>query len=132
METGEILLGISIALIAGLISNRLIKLINLPNVTGYLIVGILLGPYFFSLFNSNLTAQNLQQHINITDKMYISFADTFEWPINTENKEKNSIKFCYGLRSHFGILCDGTVVACCLDNEGKLVSYKKVLLVLLY
>ena len=55
METGEILLEISIALIAGLISNRLIKLINLPNVTGYLIVGILLGPYFFSLFNENLT-----------------------------------------------------------------------------
>lgn len=55
METGEILLKISIALIAGLISNRLIKLINLPNVTGYLIVGILLGPYFFSLFNENLT-----------------------------------------------------------------------------
>ena len=55
METGEILLGISIALIAGLISNRLIKLLNLPNVTGYLLVGILLGPYFFSLFNDNLT-----------------------------------------------------------------------------
>jgi hypothetical protein len=33
METGEILLGISIALIAGLISIRLIKLVNLPNVT---------------------------------------------------------------------------------------------------
>ena len=55
METGMILLGISIALIAGLVSNRLIKLINLPNVTGYLIVGILLGPYLFSLFNENLT-----------------------------------------------------------------------------
>lgn len=55
METGMILLGISIALIAGLVSNRLIKLINLPNVTGYLIVGILLGPYLFSLFNKNFT-----------------------------------------------------------------------------
>lgn len=55
MTTGEILLGISIALIAGLIANRLIKLVNLPNVTAYLLVGILLGPYFFSLFNKNLT-----------------------------------------------------------------------------
>lgn len=62
METGEILLGISIALIAGLISNRLIKLVNLPNVTGYLIVGILLGPYFFSLFNDNLTGV-LNEHM---------------------------------------------------------------------
>lgn len=55
METGFILLGLSIALIAGLVSNRLIRLLHLPNVTGYLIVGILLGPYFFSLFNKNLT-----------------------------------------------------------------------------
>ena len=71
-------------------------------------------------FNSNLVADNLQHHTSITDKIYISFADVFEWPIDTENKEKNSVKFCYGLRSHFGILCDGTVVACCLDSEGKL------------
>lgn len=55
METGRILLGISIALIAGLISNRLIKLVHLPNVTAYLIVGILLGPYLFSLFSADLT-----------------------------------------------------------------------------
>ena len=72
------------------------------------------------IFNTNVDISNLQHHTSITDKIYISFADTFEWPINTENKEKSSIKFCYGLRSHFGILCDGTVVACCLDSEGKL------------
>ena len=71
-------------------------------------------------FDANISEQNLQCHISITDKTYISFADVFEWPINTENTEKNSVKFCYGLRSHFGILCDGTVVACCLDSEGKL------------
>ena len=71
-------------------------------------------------FNINLTNDNLQPHTSIADNIYISFADAFEWPITTENKEKNCVKFCYGLRSHFGILCDGTVVACCLDNEGKL------------
>ena len=49
METGYILLAISIALILGLLSNRLSKKLNLPNVTGYLIVGILIGPYLFSL-----------------------------------------------------------------------------------
>ena len=26
--------------------------------------------------------------------------------------------FCYGLRDHFGILSDGTVVPCCLDSDG--------------
>ena len=71
-------------------------------------------------FNVNITIQNLQHHTSITDKIYINLADTFEWPINTKDKESNCAKFCYGLRSHFGILCDGTVVACCLDSEGKL------------
>ena len=71
-------------------------------------------------FNTNIVYNNLPQHISFTGKVYISFADVFEWPINTQNEEENSRKFCYGLRSHFGILCDGTVVACCLDNEGKL------------
>ena len=72
------------------------------------------------IFNTNIVAENSQQNISINKNIYISFADIFEWPINTENKEKSSQKFCYGLRSHFGILCDGTVVACCLDSEGKL------------
>ena len=49
MSTGYTILCISVALIVGLISNRLIRLLHLPNVTGYLIVGILLGPYFFNL-----------------------------------------------------------------------------------
>lgn len=71
-------------------------------------------------FNTNLSNLNLQQHISITDTIYISFANAFEWPIRTEHKQENSKKFCYGLRTHFGILCDGTVVACCLDSEGKL------------
>ena len=71
-------------------------------------------------FDTNIVDPNFKQRTSLTDKVYVSFADVFEWPINTENKEKNSIKFCYGLRSHFGILCDGTVVACCLDSEGKL------------
>lgn len=39
------LLGIAIALILGLAVTRLMKLIGLPNVTGYLIVGLIIGPY---------------------------------------------------------------------------------------
>jgi radical SAM protein with 4Fe4S-binding SPASM domain len=73
-----------------------------------------------TIFNTDITQETLQPHTSINNKVYISFANTFEWPISTEHKAQNSTKFCYGLRSHFGILCDGTVVACCLDSEGKL------------
>ena len=54
MSTGEILIGIGLALAAGLVSNRLIRLVHLPNVTGYLIVGILMGPYLVGLINPSL------------------------------------------------------------------------------
>ena len=39
------LLAIGIALVLGLLSTRLMKKIGLPNVTGYLIVGLIIGPY---------------------------------------------------------------------------------------
>lgn len=41
----ETLLGISIALMAGLFMSRVVKPLKLPAVTGYLVAGILIGPY---------------------------------------------------------------------------------------
>ena len=41
----QILLSMSVALIAGLMMSRLTKIWNLPAVTAYLIAGILIGPY---------------------------------------------------------------------------------------
>lgn len=41
----EILLSISLALIAGLMMSRLAKVLKLPAVTAYLVAGILIGPY---------------------------------------------------------------------------------------
>ena len=43
------LLAIGIALVLGLLSTRLMKKIGLPNVTGYLIVGLIIGPYALGL-----------------------------------------------------------------------------------
>lgn len=39
------LLAIAIALILGLLSTRVMKLLGMPNVTGYLVVGLIIGPY---------------------------------------------------------------------------------------
>ncbi|MCM1289180.1 MAG: cation:proton antiporter [Corallococcus sp.] len=44
------LLIIAIALILGLLSTRLMKIIGMPNVTGYLIVGLIIGPYALGQF----------------------------------------------------------------------------------
>lgn len=45
----ETLLGISVALMAGLFMSRVVKPFKLPAVTGYLIAGILIGPYCLGL-----------------------------------------------------------------------------------
>jgi len=43
------LLILAIALFAGLLSTKLMKLVKLPNVTGYLIIGLLLGPHLINI-----------------------------------------------------------------------------------
>lgn len=48
---GNILLAFAVILFLGLLSTRLMKLINLPNVTGYLIVGLIVGPFCLKIIN---------------------------------------------------------------------------------
>ena len=51
------------------------------------------------------------------DKLFLEWGDRFTWP-DEKNPETQGQLTCYGMRSQFGILCDGTVVPCCLDSEG--------------
>lgn len=53
----------------------------------------------------------------IRDKLYIEWGDRFVWP-DAAAEEVGERVFCYGMQDHFGILCDGTVVPCCLDSDG--------------
>lgn len=55
--------------------------------------------------------------IRIRDKIHIEWGERFEWP-DAEAEIKGERFFCYGLKDHFGILSDGTVVPCCLDSDG--------------
>lgn len=41
-------------MIAGLLLTRVAKLVKLPNVTGYLVAGLLIGPYCFKLISSDM------------------------------------------------------------------------------
>jgi len=57
--------------------------------------------------------------VRIRDKLHLEYGERFEWP-DMNAKEYGSDVFCYGLKDHFGILVDGTVVPCCLDSEGNI------------
>jgi radical SAM protein with 4Fe4S-binding SPASM domain len=56
--------------------------------------------------------------IRIGDKVYLEHGDKFDWP--DLSAPEGEVHFCYGLRDQLGVLCDGSVVPCCLDHEGDL------------
>lgn len=55
----------------------------------------------------------------ITEHAFLEGGEKFQWgdPSSAMQKEEG---FCYGLRDQIGILVDGTVVPCCLDNNGDI------------
>lgn len=57
--------------------------------------------------------------IRIGEKVYLEHADKFEWPDLNAPVQGEKV-FCYGMRDHIGVLCDGSVVPCCLDHEGDI------------
>ena len=55
----------------------------------------------------------------IRHKLHLEYGDRFAWPdMNAE--DGGDQVFCYGLSDHFSVLCDGTVVPCCLDRDGDI------------
>ena len=57
--------------------------------------------------------------IRIGNRVYLEYGDKFDWPDLTAEDMGQKV-FCYGLRDQIGVLCDGTVVPCCLDHDGDL------------
>ena len=57
--------------------------------------------------------------IRIGQRVYLEYGDKFDWP-DLSAADGGEGVFCHGLRDQLGILCDGTVVPCCLDHEGDI------------
>ena len=57
--------------------------------------------------------------IRIGNRVFLEYGDKFDWPDLTAPEGGEGV-FCHGLRDQIGVLCDGTVVPCCLDHEGDI------------
>ncbi len=57
----HIFIYIAVLLLVALLSTRLMKLIKLPNVTGYIITGIIMGPFIFGLLFNNFTFEGIKE-----------------------------------------------------------------------
>lgn len=55
----------------------------------------------------------------IGDRIFLQHGEKFDWPDLTAPETEGPV-FCYGLRDQIGVLCDGTVVPCCLDHDGDI------------
>lgn len=62
---------------------------------------------------------NERQGIRIGQRIYLEYGDKFDWPDLSADDGGDRV-FCYGLKDQIGVLCDGTVVPCCLDHEGDI------------
>lgn len=69
-------------------------------------------------YPKKLTNNKYENKIKLKDNTYIMYGETFTWPINDNN---NNQGYCQALKNQLGILVDGSVIPCCLDNEGKMI-----------
>ncbi len=57
-------------------------------------------------------------NLRLGDHLYLENAAKFDWP--DMQAPAGGVEFCHGLRQQIAVLCDGTVVPCCLDGEGQI------------
>jgi radical SAM protein with 4Fe4S-binding SPASM domain len=75
-----------------------------------------------SRFNTPIKDQiDVRQNksLKVKNRLYLHFDTEFTWP-DLSLPILGTQGFCYGLKSHFGVLVDGTVVPCCLDKEASI------------
>ena len=63
--------------------------------------------------------QELFSGFKLQEYVFLEWGQLFEWP-DEEAQDFGGDHSCYGLRDQVGVLCDGTVVPCCLDAEGSI------------
>ena len=72
----EILIQLSICLVGGLLMSRPAKLLNLPAVTGYLVAGLLIGPYCLGalhLTSIGFSTAETVERLNIISQVALGF-----------------------------------------------------------
>ena len=73
MELFSIFAYVAVLLLVALLSTRLMRLIKLPNVTGYIITGIIMGPFLFGVLFNNFSYENIK------DGLIFGFVKNLGW-----------------------------------------------------
>ena len=73
MEVFSIFAYVAALLLVALLSTRLMRLIKLPNVTGYILTGIIMGPFLFGVLFNNFSFENIKEGL------VFKFVDQLGW-----------------------------------------------------
>lgn len=72
---------------------------------------------YFELDSSLLKNISVSKTQTLKPHLFLSKGDLFDWP-SLSLPVASTEGTCHGTKDHIGILCDGTVVPCCLDGNG--------------
>lgn len=73
--------------------------------------------HFEQLFNIHIEQTQRRQSVKLMKQVFLQFDDVFEWP-DLSNPYVSDTGRCLGWKQMCAILCDGTIVPCCLDSKG--------------
>lgn len=66
----------------------------------------------------NVSIENVS-NFKLRDNIFVSAQNKFQWP-DMQNSVISTSGYCHALKDQIAILVDGTVVPCCLDNNGDI------------
>lgn len=72
-----------------------------------------------NVYGVKLVNEPYEKDKKLKDNVFLSIKTPFEWP-DMNNEKENEKGTCYGLKAQIAILVDGTVVPCCVDNNGDI------------
>jgi radical SAM protein with 4Fe4S-binding SPASM domain len=75
--------------------------------------------YGFSWDDVLIDIKRRRKGHRILGRIYLHFDSRFKWP-DLKTPKISSRGRCHGLKKHFGIHADGTVVPCCLDHNADM------------
>ena len=117
-----VIISVALMLFSGFAMTRLTKLLRLPNVTAYILAGILIGPYCL-----NLVPQRIIDGMDFDSVLPGVQAGKFDVGVSgisvTEKRQKN-VLFTdpYCLAAQAIVVTEGSSITCKADLEGKKVS----------
>ena len=72
---------------------------------------------YFDLSSELLSKIINSNNTTLKENLFLNKAELFDWP-SLNHEFISNYGTCNGTKDHIAILCDGTVVPCCLDSDG--------------